>query len=422
MRRYQNMTRCTVRSVVVVLCLVMLGTIAAPIITAPAAAHDKEAPFPLTVAVKAESSEEAERVAHEFGGWVEGELPPGRNLYRVVVPTKVKEKDIQKKTAELADKVKKEHGIFWATPDGSAVEDDRFYAWRFYAWQDGPLLDQADGTDLDDYLNLRSAHQTATGDGVTVAVIDTGFDTDHPMIERQLLPGLDLIDGDTDVSDQLNGHDDDGDGQVDEAYGHGTFVAGIVAQIAPDASILPLRVLDADGVGQVYAVVEAIDVAIELDADVINLSFGMRTKVKAIEEAIKRAKEAGIVVVAAAGNEGSKDKQYPAAGKDVLSVAAFDRSTQTVAQFGSRGKWVDVSAPGVDLVSAKAGGGTGTWSGSSLAAPVVAGQVALIYELSPEKGYKDARKIVRETARKANKKMKDDVGVIDLTETFGRFH
>lgn len=374
------------------------------------------------VVVKTDSRASAEEVAERFNGRVDADLLPGRNLYRIEVTIDAKPHEIAKKAGELLGRLEKESGIQWAAPTGSRVDEDRFYAWRFYAWPTGELERRTDGNDLSAYLDLDTAHLTATGKGVTVAVLDSGFDVDHPMLERQLLDGVDLVDGDDNVGDYMNRVDDDGDGLVDEAHGHGTFVAGIVAQIAPDASILPIRVLDADGVGEIYAVVEGIDVAVARGANVINLSFGMRYKSKAIEQAVKRAHKAGVVVVAAAGNQGSKDMQYPAADKEVLSVAAYDWTTQRVASFGSRGGWIDVSAPGVEIVSARPGGGRGTWSGSSLAAPIVAGQVALIYELNPTNAAKDARKAVRDNARKAMKGVKDDVGVIDFGRTINRFH
>lgn len=390
----------------------------------PATAKSSKVETDLTVVAKADSVAGARRAARKVKGRVDGEVLPGRGLYRIVVTDEVKTKDVAKKTEELAKKVGNEKTVAWAAPDGSEVDDDRFYAWRFYAWPNGHLERHpgiAPGAQtLHDFLGLDQTHRLVTGKGVTVAILDTGFDVDHPMLEEHLLPGIDLVDGDTNVGDHMNRRDDDGDGRIDEAHGHGTFVSGIVAQVAPDAKILPIRVLDADGVGEVYAVIEGIDAAIAAGVDVINLSFGMPYNSKPLEEAIKRARKADVVVVGAAGNEGSKDKQYPAGIKDVIAVAAYDPAIGSVARFGSRGGWVDVSAPGVDIISSRPGGQVGSWSGSSLAAPIVAAQVALLLELDPRKAVKDADKIIRDSARKASKGVKDDVGVIDMREAIDR--
>jgi subtilisin family serine protease len=106
-------------------------------------------------------------------------------------------------------------------------------------------------------LNLSTAHAISRGEGTTVAVLDTGVQPDHPaLIDALTDTGRDFIDDDLEPADEANGRDDDGDGEVDEMVGHGTHVAGIVHQVAPAAKIMPLRVLDTEGCGDVFHIAE----------------------------------------------------------------------------------------------------------------------------------------------------------------------
>ena len=132
------------------------------------------------------------------------------------------------------------------------------------------FLDQG----IADRLRLADAHRHTQGDGVLVAVIDTGVLAEHPAFSGAIAPGgYDFVDSDPDPTDEANGIDDDGDGLVDEGAGHGTMVAGIVRLVAPHARILPLRVLDDEGSGRTFDVAKAIRHAIEQGADIINLSL-----------------------------------------------------------------------------------------------------------------------------------------------------
>lgn len=275
------------------------------------------------------------------------------------------------------------------------VQANPFYAWAdpaavvevvanpFYAWNGGALVNDDRGYDLRQYLGLDALTGLATGDGVTVAIIDTGFSSTHPMIGARLLPGMDFVDGDNDPTDEQNLLDDDGDGLVDEAFGHGTHVAGVVAQIAPGADILPIRALDADGVGTIYAVVAAVEYAIEQDVDVLNFSFGTDDPSPSLQAVLSAAEQQGVIVVAAAGNSDRNVAQIPASYPSVISVAAFDPADRTVASFGNYGRDVNVSAVGVAVRSAYRDEGITTMSGSSVASPVVAAQAALLLEAHP---------------------------------------
>ena len=320
----------------------------------------------------------------------------------------------------LEDRVGKHDQVTWAVLDsGLSVGDDRFHAWPNSLATTAPMDAIADQPAFAG-LSLDESHALGNGTGVVIAVIDTGVDPDHPLLAERLVAGFDLIDGDTDATDEANWADDDGDGLIDEAYGHGTFIAGIIAQVAPGALIQPIRVLDADGRADLYMVIDAIDLAIEMDADVINMSFGLvgKHKSRAMDDALKRAQKAGIVVVAAAGNVGTSDHSYPASAKDVIAVTALGDDGQLLAPFSNHGKWVHVAAPGVNIVSAVPDGGYATWAGSSMATAVVSSLAALLAEYAPAKDGKAIRKAVLDGARKMKGKEKADKGIIDFLHSF----
>ncbi len=236
-----------------------------------------------------------------------------------------------------------------------------------------------------DMIELPSAHMTSQGAGVTVAVLDTGVDRSHPALAQQLVSGYDFVDLDADPSEE-------GVYGQDRAYGHGTHVAGLVALVAQDAKIMPIRVLDAHGVGTVWRLTQAMKYAVDPDQDprtadgasVINISISMVHHTTILKKFLKLAEAKNVVVVAAAGNSGTSKPEYPAAEKvpNKLSVAA-STSLGDLADFSSYGKWVNVAAPGVDVVSSVPGGGYGSWSGTSMAAPLVSGITALLRASNP---------------------------------------
>jgi subtilisin family serine protease len=119
-------------------------------------------------------------------------------------------------------------------------------------------------------------------------------------------------------------------------------------------------------------------------------------------------------VVAAAGNDGLGNKRYPAAEKDVMAVGAHDRGAEQLAPFANHGDWVEVAAPGVGVLSALPGGGFGTWSGSSMAAPFVAGQAAVLAALAPDEKSKKIVDAIRKSSRKPGRGNKVKHGLIDI--------
>jgi subtilisin family serine protease len=254
------------------------------------------------------------------------------------------------------------------------------------------------------------AHGRYTGAGITVAIIDTGMAFDHPLTTDLInTPGADFIGGDGTGRSQPNDSDDDGDTVADESLHHATFVAGLVHLAAPDARILPVRALETDGKGTTFSVADAIRYAVDQGADVINLSQSMLHDAEPVEDAIEDAVDSGVVVVAAAGNRGepivddSIDngcKSFPAYRDEVIAVAAVDQDG-VKAPFSDFGPDVDLSAPGVDLLSTYDMDFAG-WSGTSFAAPLVAGAAALILEKYPCMTPDEVRGLLMQTAQPDN--------------------
>jgi len=234
-------------------------------------------------------------------------------------------------------------------------------------------------------LGIAAAQACADGSGIIVAVIDTGIDASHPAFAGRLTDqgtwrnflgeqsGPDV----TDVRDIGDRRDNDKDGLRDEMRGHGTHVAGIVLQAAPDAKILPIKALNSDGIGDAFYLAEAIYYAVDQGAQVINLSLGSVDEPRVVAEAIDEALGQGVIVTAAAGNTGQATPEYPASHIGVLSVAATNANDQK-SDFSNYGATVRISAPGTKIVSAFPGGGRRAWSGTSMAAPWVAGTAALL--------------------------------------------
>ncbi len=244
------------------------------------------------------------------------------------------------------------------------------------------LLDTMYGSDARNQdamaqISAAAAQQYGTGAGVVVAVIDTGIRDHWYMRDNIATNGYDYVGLDSDPIDEYDGIDDDGDGLADEGWSHGTHVAGIVTLVAPDVTIMPIRVQDADGGGWSFMSAEAIQYATDNGADIINLSLGTVCPSDVLDWAVDYAEANGVVVVAAAGNEDSTAIHFPARNNYSIAVAAVD-DQDTRAPFSNYGSEVDISAPGVNIYSAYGDGEFAWWSGTSQATPMIAGGAALV--------------------------------------------
>ncbi len=228
-------------------------------------------------------------------------------------------------------------------------------------------------------LNSTSFERTwsaTRGSGVTVAVIDTGVDAAHEDLGSVVLPGIDYIDSGR-------------DGRYDPD-GHGTHVAGVIAArvnnrrgivgAAPDVRILPVRVLDANGNGVSSNVAAGIIFAADRGARVINVSLGGGPS-RGMQIAIEYALQKGAIVLAAAGNNGANGNAavYPAAYPQAVAVGAFDQRL-TRASFSNVGNYVDISAPGTNILStwSSSSNSYAVVSGTSMATPYASAEAALI--------------------------------------------
>ena len=213
---------------------------------------------------------------------------------------------------------------------------------------------------------------TTTGQGVIVAVVDSGSGP-HPDLAENLLSGRSFF-----------GAVESQDGADIDASGHGSHVAGIIASVAnngiggsgvaPNAKILPIKVLDQAGQGDARDVAAGVRYAADNGAKVINLSLGGATESSSLTQAITYANDKGALVVAAAGNGGEADKpKWPASLDLTLAVTAVDQANNATS-FDQRGDYIDIAAPGFSVVST-AKGDYASLSGTSMAAGFVAGPI-----------------------------------------------
>ncbi|MEP0846475.1 MAG: S8 family serine peptidase [Phycisphaerae bacterium] len=246
-------------------------------------------------------------------------------------------------------------------------------------------------------LGIDAAHSTSRGAGVQVAVLDTGVDGTHPALAGRVLPGVSFITGSRSTGDMGDGSDNDGDGLIDEMTGHGTFVSGLITLVAPDAAILPVVVLDSDGVGDAFTIAKGVYYAIDSGADVINMSLGSTYNCEIVEVAVSEAVATGLVAVAAAGNLGQELEEFPAA-RDSIGVAALD-DQDVKADFSNYNDRLFISAPG-DSVPLNGGPGGydpdrsvfgpvpgaeyAAWKGTSFATAFVSGGAALVRAQHPD--------------------------------------
>jgi hypothetical protein len=337
----------------------------------------------------------------------------GTNFYRLVTPKRKKEGKFRKRLANDVDVLSAALNPVITTPInvfGRAVIGFP---------GDHPETGQLRANYVAQQIvgDLAVIQLRARGDGVIVAVIDTGIDRNHPDIKDHIWTDPNEVPGDS--------IDNDNDGLVDDVFGwnffdstqdtmelrasaqtsiagHGTFIAGLIALIAPNAKIMPIRAFSPDGISDAFSVAQGIKYAVDHGAQVINLSFGSTEDTPVMHDAVTYAHQRGVLLVAAVGNEDKGNDtapQFPANwSAEVMGVAALDDNNRK-ASFSNYGSNVSVSAPGVNLISLypelNNAPDYAKWSGTSFAAPLASAEAALLLENNPRR---NARDLIESTA------------------------
>jgi subtilisin family serine protease len=268
-------------------------------------------------------------------------------------------------------------------------------------------------------INAISAQSYSTGKGVVVADLNSLIDYSHPALAGHLTGGYDFVSARSGYQGTLNQSsatfldqssatfldqssatflDQSSATFLDQsaatfldsklltaqdsnpAYGHATLCAGVIAAMAPQSMIMPLRVFDDSGQTDVFSVTKALYYAVSHGARVINMSFGMSQSYNSIQSALTKAANAGVVVVASAGNANTATPQFPASASGVIAVASVT-SGDAKASFSNYGSTVYVDAPGVNIISAYPNSRYAMVSGTSFSAPMVAAEAALIMDV-----------------------------------------
>ncbi|MFD2169703.1 S8 family serine peptidase [Tumebacillus lipolyticus] len=227
-------------------------------------------------------------------------------------------------------------------------------------------------------IQAPAAWDITTGSTSTkIAIIDTGVDLTHPDLSAKIIPGYDFANGDSVAQDD---------------HGHGTQVAGVAAASTNNyqegagvdwqARIMPIKVVNAGTPGYTSDVILGVKWAAANGAHIILMSLDSSLYNAVLQTEINNAWAAGAVIVAPAGNSGNTVRRYPAGYNNVVAVAWTD-SADNKSSYSTYGSWVHVAAPGTSIRSTRLGGGMSNWSGTSMAASVVAGLAGLVRANNP---------------------------------------
>jgi thermitase len=273
-------------------------------------------------------------------------------------------KDAAARTA-MIEKLSKDSDVEFAEPD---------YRMHANVMPTDPMLSRQ--WDLPK-IDLGRALDLTTGSGVIVGCIDSGVDYNHPDMVGQVIKGWNFPGNNADPMDD-NGHGTHTAGTIGALTNNNVGIAGI----AGGCKILAVKALDAQGSGNTSDIASAMAYAVQHGAKVINMSLGGPQESQTLHAAVQQAASAGVLVVAAAGNDGTQTLNYPAAYPEALSVGASDESDNR-ASFSSYGSWVSIAAPGTNILSTTKGAYE-VMQGTSMAAPHVAGVAALVRSLHPD--------------------------------------
>jgi subtilisin family serine protease len=297
---------------------------------------------------------------------------------------------------ELADELEDLEGVVFAKPDrGIGVPEAFGMSISFDDGGGDPHFEYVH-QDFLQSLRVGAAHLASRGAGVRIALIDTGVDPTHPDLAGHLGAGWDFVDDDSDPTDIENGVDDDGDGHVDEAFGHGTHLGGLLALLAPDAEIVPYRVLDADGVGSASNVAGAVLRAVADGVDVINLSLGMKNPYRPLRLAVEHAAENGVIVVASIGNDGQAAPHFPAAYSEAIAIGSAD-PTDALSSFSNYGVTLHCVAPGEEILSLYPDERYAVWTGTSMSTPMAASLAAVLLAHPAAPSVEDVTELLEST-------------------------
>ena len=375
--------------------LVSLSLIVSPVVIA-AAPKSGEVPSQVIVKFKAGSEAAGVSALGANGGKVKGSISKLGALVADVP---------HGNAAKVAAALSNNPNVEYAEVDewGEATSTDTYFGNQYGLENTGQaIVGQAGVVDAD--IDAPQAWTVTQGAGVKVAVLDTGIDQNHPDLSSKIVAQKNFSTAST----------------VDDIYGHGTHVSGIIAAstdnavgvagVCPGCQLMNGKVLRDDGAGAVSWAVNGIIWAADNGAKVINMSIGFNVSSKTMENAVNYAWSKGVVLVASAGNDGNQAKEYPSAYTNVIAVAATDNKDKK-ASFSTYGaKWVDITAPGVNVFSTFPNhpftiqslyGRSLNYdfgSGTSMSSPMVAGTAALVWSTSYGTSNTSVRNRVQSTA------------------------
>lgn len=263
------------------------------------------------------------------------------------------------------------------------------------------------------------------GKGVVVAILDSGCDTNHTDLKERVIDGVNFT---NEFNSDPNNYED--------MHGHGTHVAGTLAGslngqgivgVAPEVKLLIVKILDKNGFGSLQELIEGIDYTINWKGDndervnIISLSLGMKEESNKLRRIVEKAKEKGIFIIAAAGNDGDGDTttdecHFPACYSTPIVVGALDEKDR-IAYFSNTNQFVDIYAPGVNIYSSYLNGNHVALSGTSMAAPHVTGAIAILIQEfremhSREPSYEEIEKALLKNSTMID--VKDKIRILDL--------
>ena len=342
------------------LCVIFLG-----ILDSNAAAAAQDAPQP-------ETFMETELIVTLEPGTPASSLRPILEAHGAVIAQALDDRVIRVSAApgmteSLKAALEKSRGIsrvdYNHTLRANFIPSDAFYSWQWH---------------LPD-VQAPTAWDITRGDPrVVIAVLDSGVDAAHPNLRGKVIGGYNFINNTPDA--------------VTDSYGHGTMVAGIAAAptgaggvvgVCPECSIMSVVVADGKGCSNDFALSRGIRYAADNGAKIINISYGGAVNNPILRDAVNYAWSKGAVIIASAGNEASSARSFPAAYANVIAVSALDKDNRP-AGFTDYGSWIDISAPGVGIVTTGLHGKYASGSGTSFSAAIIAGLAGLIYSENPD--------------------------------------